>query len=118
MFVIMDDAGRYTSLNVWLRRSVEQFTPQKLELKIRGVDVKRVALVFLQKFPTRILQVESPGGKGVWLFVAVEVSEVECEAIRALAKAEKLTRRDAEKLVEEPTAEHVLKHLALRKIVT
>jgi len=116
MFVVLDDAGRYSSLNVWLRRSVENFKPPEPDLKIQGVNAKRVTLALLKPFPARILPVESPSGKGVWLFLAVEVSEIECEAVKALSKAD-LTRKEAEELIMEPAAESVLKHLSLKGLV-
>jgi len=117
MFVILDDAGRYSMLNVWLQTSLENFKPPEPNLKIEGVNAKRVTLALLQHFPARILPVESPGGKGVWLFLAVEVSEKECEAVRALSKAD-LIRKKAEEMIKEPTADHLLNWLALKKIVT
>ncbi|MEM3040499.1 MAG: hypothetical protein QXG97_00560 [Nitrososphaerota archaeon] len=117
MFVILDDAGRYSSLNVWLRSSLEDFKPPEPNLKIQGVNAKRITLALLQPFPARILPVESPGGKGVWLFLAVEVSNKEFEAVRALSKTD-LTRRESEELSREPTAKHALKRLAVKKIVT
>jgi len=117
MFVILDDAGRYSSLNIWLQRSLENFKPGEPDLKIQKVNAKRVTLALLQSSPARILPVESPGGKGIWPFLAVEVSEREREAVRALSKAD-LTRKEAEELSREPTTDHLLNCLALKKIVT
>ncbi len=118
MFAILDDAGKYTSLHIWFRRSLEEFnSSQKPDFSIQNVNPKRVVLAIMQRNSMRILPVESPGGKGVWMFVAVEASEIELEAVRALSKTTKLTHKDARELIESPIPERILKHLSLRKIL-
>jgi len=118
MFAILDDAGRYISLNIWFRRSLKEFQLSKPELTVQGVNMKRVALAILQRHPARIFPVESQGKRGIWLFIAVKVSEIECEAIRALGKTAKMTHGDAEKLIANPLPKHVLNHLSLKRLVT
>jgi hypothetical protein len=118
MLVILDDAGTYASLSVCLRRSLEGLSlPSKPDLAIRNVNAKRIALAVLKRCQARIFPVESPGGKGVFLLVAVEVSNVECEAVRSLVRAKKITKHDVRKMLENTSPEHVLKYLSLRRLV-
>jgi hypothetical protein len=118
MLAIIDDAGTYASLFVCLRRSLEEFTlPSKPDLAIRSANAKKVALAILKRRQARIFPVESPGGRGVFLLVAVEVSDVECEAVRALMRAEKITRQNVREMLENTSPEHVLKYLSLRRII-
>ena len=125
MFVILDDGGLYTSINIWFRKTIDGLEPtvysgfRRLpapDLRVLNLNAKRVILALLQHFSAKILPIAG-SNRGIWLFTVVEVSEKEAEAVKKIARA-KITLKDTKKMVEKPTAKEILKYLALRRLLT
>lgn len=116
MFIILDDVGKHGRLNIWLRDTLEEFLPFEPDLRVQSPNIKRVILNLLHRFPAKILPIES-NTRGIWLFTAVEISREEAEAIRTITRA-KITLEDSKKMAEIPTAKEIVKHLALKRLLT
>ena len=116
MFIILDDVGRHIRLNIWLKETLEEFLPFEPDLRVESPNIKRVILNLLQRFPAKVLPIES-NTRGIWLFTAVEISKEEAEAIKTITRA-KITLEDSKKMAEIQTAKEIVKHLALKRLLT
>jgi len=116
LFIILDDVGSHIRLNIWLRETLEEFLPFEPDLRVESPNIKRVILNLLQRFPAKVLPIES-NTRGIWLFTAVEISKEEAEAIKTITRA-KITLEDSKKMAEIPTAKEIVKHLALKRLLT
>ena len=110
--IIEDDGG--THLKVWVRRSPRNFNEDAPDFKIKGLNAKMVALAMLKRYPAKILYVKSR--RRVKLLAAVKARKSTCKALEMLSKADRITKKQAQRMMENPAPTFILKHLKRTRI--
>lgn len=107
MIVILEDAGN--RLKVWVRKSLRnlEISLDSPDLTISLSNAKKVALAMLKPYRAKVVAVED--GRAAHLLVAVKVRKSTLMALKVLSTAERITGREAVKLLEKPTPRTILK---------